>query len=642
MNLSSRVVLVALVPLVVGTAGNFSLLQTAVSQIALPFKIPQLPSNGLQGLEQKGAEAAIQRILDNELPLRLDATKIYPTVAVLPGGPFQPKPLSWSPDSINRPLVPGDYTVSALAFCSEYSVHQPGAGTAYVLAPLQGKAAHAISTLLLRGTMQLSKPPQQLQAASWAIQSGLTYSQMPKTYQQVIDDVIPEYKGVLSGNFLQSIKDTYQTAAKGTKLPPLEKVLTDMGQPGQLALSAMKQQDVLLRRDTTDQLREQTLFRGQESGVYTPVKVEEGPWSERIPGVAYMRFKVVGGNMASNNVLEIRILGARRAPTARGSTKGFTRVTASGSVEQTPSLWSLLVDTISQSLGRGAQALVASLTGPRFGPCGLTQDQLTAAKKAEGACQCDPMDWNFCPTSSGLTPAAGQKPAASTRYVDIYTHMCVIKKTNGIAFVAKPLSEVPQQQGCKVAMNLWQFVNTVPISYGAMTYENPNPTVQLPAQPYPSGSCSGAMRNMGQWYLDACLGSHNPNGPNDGRLNPPGSGDVIGYDEPTPYVIPANVSNPTPQDLSAARKQFYDVVMCGTKVMEAFTWTESGVMSITPGAQCPQTAGVYDVPQEVPLSDPGLKNAACGVVKNLTTTDVPNMTVLNQIATNLNCQSHPP
>src|SRR5580700_9956471 len=252
----------------------------AVAQISLPFKLPTDANTLLKelqpdALKQKATELAIRNVLDDQLPLRLDATTIYPTVAVLPGGPFKPTPLHLSAADMDSPLPPGDYTMQTLAFCMEYSVHQPGMGTAYVLAPLQGKAADAIGTLLWRGTIQMNKDRQQLQAVSWAIQSGLTYSQMPKAYQAVIDAVIPEYKGEISGNFVQQVQQTYQTAAKGTHLPPLEQLLGNLGQPGQLALSAMKQQQVLLRKDTSDQLREQTLFRGQESGVYTPVKAED-------------------------------------------------------------------------------------------------------------------------------------------------------------------------------------------------------------------------------------------------------------------------------------------------------------------------------------------------------------------------------
>ena len=299
-----------------------------------PKPTPQNNPFGQLGeqLKQKTAETTIGTLLNNNLPLKLDANAAYSTVAAPPGGPFMPQPLTLAASDFDRPLPPGDYTVNMLAFCTEYSVHRPGAGVAYRLGPLQGKAAGAIGDLLWRGTLQKNLPPQQLQAVSWAIQSGLRYDQMPKTYQSVIDGVIPDHRTELSGDFIQSIEDNYNNLAKGTKLPPLQQMLGGMGKSGALALSADRQRQALLRQNTTDQIKEQTLFAGQESGVYTPVRAEEGPWTERIPGVAYLRYKIVGGNMARNNVMEIRIL----SRTGGGQTTNLFHHRAPGSLRQTP------------------------------------------------------------------------------------------------------------------------------------------------------------------------------------------------------------------------------------------------------------------------------------------------------------------
>lgn len=287
-----------------------------------PAPRPPAPQNNPLGqlgeqLKQKTAERTISTLLDNSLPLKLDANAVYPTVTAPPGGRFAPQPLTLTTADLDRPLPPGDYTVNMLAFCTEYSVHRPGAGVAYRLGPLQGKAAAAIGDLLWRGTLQKNLPPQQLQAVSWAIQSGLRYDQMPKTYQSVIDNVIPDRRNELNGDFFQSLEDSYNNLAKGTKLPPLQQMLGGMGKPGQLALSADRQRQALLKQNTTDQIKEQTLFAGQESGVYTPVRAEEGPWTEKIPGVAYLRYQIAGGTMARNNLMQIRILPqARRGQTA--------------------------------------------------------------------------------------------------------------------------------------------------------------------------------------------------------------------------------------------------------------------------------------------------------------------------------------
>ncbi|HET9401130.1 MAG TPA: FecR family protein [Candidatus Acidoferrales bacterium] len=259
-------------------------------------------------------------ILDNQLPLTLDANSTYPTVATLPGRPFHPLALTLNAAQLDQPQPPGDYIIQIFAYCTEYSVHRPGAGTAYELAPIQGKAAGAITNLLWRGNLQ-GRPPQQLQAVSWAIQSGLRYSQMPKMYQTVIDGVIPDYKNQLDGDFFSNLQDSYASMSKGTKLPPLDTLLAGMGKSGQLALSAERQRAALQRANTTDQIREQVLFQGQDTGVIMPTKAQNGPWTVRVPNQVYMRYTIVGGNMAGNNTMEIRIVPA--ATTAAASKIGY-------------------------------------------------------------------------------------------------------------------------------------------------------------------------------------------------------------------------------------------------------------------------------------------------------------------------------
>ena len=184
----------------------------------------------------------------------------------------------------------------------------PGAGVAYVLGPYEGKAAGAIGALIWRGTVQYHINPNSLQAISWTIQSGLTYSQMPKSYQSIVDQVIPDFKSEIASDFIVNLETTYNNAAKTAQLPPLDTMLAKMGAPGQLALDAERQRAILTRQNTNDQLREQTLFQGQESGIYTPVKAETGPWTERVKDQVYIKLLIAGGNMNTNNVMQIRIL----------------------------------------------------------------------------------------------------------------------------------------------------------------------------------------------------------------------------------------------------------------------------------------------------------------------------------------------
>jgi hypothetical protein len=331
--------------------------------------------------KERAAEEALTKVLNNDLPLTLNAKDVFPTVTTLPGGPFHPTVLKLTADQLDQPLPPGDYTINTLDFCSEYSVHEPGNGVAYVLGPYEGKAAGAIGALIWRGTEQYRVNPNSLQAVSWAIQSGLTYGQMPKTYQAIIDQVIPDYKVQLTGDFVTNLETTYSTLAKSASLPPLDTVLAKLGPPGQLALDAERQRKILTAQNTNDQIKEQTLFQGQESGLYTPVKAEDGPWTERAPGQVYMKLVIAGGNMAVNNVMQIRVMpspsGAAQNAAPNGTARAhlirasFAEPQSAGAPGQPPSITSLMEGMIGYSQGRGAQALgQVPVTAPAAPPQG--------------------------------------------------------------------------------------------------------------------------------------------------------------------------------------------------------------------------------------------------------------------------------
>ena len=356
----------------------------AASALRLPA---QNPFTSLEdAAKEKLAEQAIESLLNNQLPLTLNANDVYPTVTTLPGGPFTPQPLQITADQLDQPLAPGDYTINTLDFCSEYSVHEPGAGVAYVLGPYEGKAAGAIGALIWRGTVEYRINPNSLQAVSWTIQSGLTYSQMPKTYQAIVDQVIPDFKSEIASDFFVNLETTYNNSARTAKLPPLDTMLAKMGTPGQLALSAARQRAILTSQNTSDQLREQTLFQGQQSGLYTPVKAETGPWTERVKGQVYMKQLIAGGNMATDNVMQIRVMPPPtvNASIAPGIAPRFIR-TSYGEPQTAPSgegsgtsLTALMEGMLGYSQGRSAQALgqvpVVSQSAPPSTPAGQVKE----------------------------------------------------------------------------------------------------------------------------------------------------------------------------------------------------------------------------------------------------------------------------
>jgi hypothetical protein len=146
---------------------------------------------------------------------------------------------------------------------------------------------------------------------------------MPKTYQAIIDQVIPDFKSEITGDFVANLESTYNSYASTVKLPPLDTLLAKMGSSGQLALDAERQRAILTAQNTNDQLKRQTLFQGQQSGIYTPVKAENGPWTERVKGQVYMKLLISGGNMNTSNVMQIRIM---PPPTVNARNGGSARL----------------------------------------------------------------------------------------------------------------------------------------------------------------------------------------------------------------------------------------------------------------------------------------------------------------------------
>lgn len=326
----------------------------------------------------KFLQTPISRILDNELPLKLDATKLYPNVEVLPGAPFNPKPLALTLEALVTPLPPGDYTIPVTAYCSQTSVHRPGQGVGYAIAPVDGKLGEAISTLLWRGTL-LGIDRRYLLGISWAIQSGTPYDKMPQNYKKTIEQLLPDFQGKLNGNYLDQIESIYTKATKipiiGGKLPPINDLLVDhFGEVGKAVVTARAQYKIFTRRDLDDQKKEQVLFAGEESRVYTPVKPEDAPWSSVIPGT-YSRLKVVEGYLRSNT-LEVRVLtagaitpadllGVRMTPQAVAAIgrAGAIAVAATGEIIVAPGVIAATLGVVAggvigYAIGRGAQALI--------------------------------------------------------------------------------------------------------------------------------------------------------------------------------------------------------------------------------------------------------------------------------------------
>ena len=122
---------------------------------------------------------------------------------------FHPTRLSpRSAQDLEEPLPPGDYSVPVTAFCTQWSIHQPGQGLPYKIGTVQGKAAPAISALIVRGTLQ-NISPSTLNAEAWRIEAGVPLRQWPEADQALAHKLIPDHEKDIAGDYLQQAHEIY-------------------------------------------------------------------------------------------------------------------------------------------------------------------------------------------------------------------------------------------------------------------------------------------------------------------------------------------------------------------------------------------------------------------------------------------------
>jgi hypothetical protein len=337
-------------------------------QAQLPFpRIPQIrlpggkPLPGVLGdlpnraVTQASAKA-LGALFNDHLPIYLDARTAFSRVPVPPD--FQPATLRPNTNSLYRPLLPGDYKVPLVALCTKDSIHRPGRGVGYELAPLKGKHASAIATMLARGTANhLSHDA--LQSISWSIQASISYSQMPPEHRQIVDRLIPEFRSQLDGDFMQSLDHRYQQfAAQAPQLPPFEKLLDHMG-PAGTAYRSVRRSRALIRESALDYERlQQRLYDGPPGReVITPSVPEPSPWTLLRPGV--LAQVEIGDGWQGRNWLHLRITPEAVSQTAALGAIGVSRYTPATTLAGTAVRSGVTLAELFGILARGAAVTAA-------------------------------------------------------------------------------------------------------------------------------------------------------------------------------------------------------------------------------------------------------------------------------------------
>ena len=337
-------------------------------------------TQALQGAALKQLDAEVVRQLGQAIevgaPLRLDHRTAYPPTTV-PIDNFQPKKLEFTPETMNQPLEPGDYTLDVIGHCTRWSLHYPGRGLAYKLARLEGRQAEVISELYHRGTLQ-GIPPRGLHAMAWRIQGGVPLKHWRPREQELVHQLIPEYESSLQGDYLEQTREIYSKAATLGKLPRYETMLSRMGPVGETVIELQRARKILATKPLAAERMPDLLYGRPRDGL--PRTLTGGPndppssWSEIAPGV-FARLTIIQGNLG-RNVLDLRVTPQARIPSVSHHPRNtFAILPVALMAQVSPErswtyleLMKYLSGQIGYPEGRPAQALILA---PRWGNIGI-------------------------------------------------------------------------------------------------------------------------------------------------------------------------------------------------------------------------------------------------------------------------------
>jgi hypothetical protein len=346
----------------------------------IPISIPGLPGGNPLDIAKNAVIKEIGQAVGVGSPLLLDQKTAYPDVSDQIKD-FHPQKLTiTSAEDLKTLLPPGDYSLDVIAYCTQFSIHAPGQGLPYKLAPLQGKQAPAIGALLSRGTLQ-GIAPATLNANAWRIQAGLPLKQWPPQDQALIHKLIPEYEKGLEGDYLQQIENTYNQFRIVPGIPSFNDLLRQSGAPGQLVLQLRQARQTLADQTISSERLPDMLYEPTGDGLprVLPASKDASPshWAEIKPGV-FARFTVIEGNLG-RNLLEFRVTpkaiaaandSGTMAAKSLNKSLNSSNLTYQANLElQLDSI--LAVYSIVYSISRAAQALIiVYFTSPEAGhPC---------------------------------------------------------------------------------------------------------------------------------------------------------------------------------------------------------------------------------------------------------------------------------
>lgn len=276
-------------------------------------QIAQLPGINIPGVGDiinAGAAEALKGVINDERPIATSLKDAYPTVSEseLSGGSFAASTANLQAfyqalkaGGLTIALRPGDYSVPVHVFCMKHSAHAPGSSETFLLAPLKGKQIKPIGTLNSR-FVSANIDRNTIQGLSWAIQAGTKYEELSAEQKEIVDRLIPEFKGQLSQSFWEKIESISRQIPGA---PTLDSVIGKLGPAGELLRTYQQARTAIQQNGDNYSVLERLLLLPGSAPNDGDSKYPRGIWS-KISDRIYARLLPTG--LGSPGSLDIRVL----------------------------------------------------------------------------------------------------------------------------------------------------------------------------------------------------------------------------------------------------------------------------------------------------------------------------------------------
>jgi hypothetical protein len=282
---------------------------------------PGLPIPGLdpQSIAIKAAAKQMAPFIAANAPVILDWNAVFATTPALPGKPFAPVTDAAQQTKLRTSIAnqlphsltgvvnlgPGDYAIQMRVYCTDIHRHA-GHQALWLMGPLRGARAGVLAAMYARASGK-NLDFHQLQSLSWALQAGMRYDELNASSKQLVDQLIPDMRGLIAGSFLDQVQGKWNSlSATIPNLPSLDSALSQMGEAGQTVLNIKYARDQILAQAADFDALSRAL--APVGGSAEDSNAGEPPWSQATDRV-YERI-ITPGHYGSMSTIQLRVTGS--------------------------------------------------------------------------------------------------------------------------------------------------------------------------------------------------------------------------------------------------------------------------------------------------------------------------------------------